>query len=345
MPGEGLTDMATHRFIVSYGHRNTDRGGAHREIEWTPIMGKKLQEAINRRGGRAWVIQEEDGDTDPTFSHGRGLQNVARLCVDLANAVGGVDAYISCHYEGASAGARGFFGIFPDARSGVDVKANNPLDVRLCETLGRHVATTGMPLRKLAHPVAGVMSERETGVGLQGYRLGEFVGTLGFRDRTARVIIEAGNYVNPADRAMLWDMQWVDRYCDALVDGLEEVFGAFKGEAKPTPKPGPDHTPEPQYADADPIPQVKDDRPFVVLANGAVMVRANATVEATAETPRLKWATPTSPHIGPTVPKGAQFAVDYLIINPDQSLYWYTPWATRIRYEDTAIIDEPAQAA
>src|SRR5699024_7920339 len=147
-------------------------------------------------------IQEEDGDSDPSFSVGRGLQNAARLCVDLANTVGGADAYISMHYEGGP--ARGFFGIFPDARSGADIGANNPLDKNLIRNIANAVQKTGMPKRTVGVVEPGMMSERQTGVGAQGYRLGEFVGTLGFRDRVARVILEAGNYGTPADREMIW---------------------------------------------------------------------------------------------------------------------------------------------
>ena len=338
---QGGEPMATHRFILSAGHRNTDGGGAHREIEWTYPISVKLKQAIQRRGGKAWIIQEEDGDSDPTFCIGRGLQNAARLCVDLANNVGGVDAYISMHYEGGP--ARGFFGIFPDGTwSGVsDTRADNPLDERLCEVLAHHVEKTGMPKRTVGVVKPGVMSELQTGVGAQGYRLGEFVGTLGFRDKTARVILEGGNYVSEADRAMLWDAAWQDQYAEAIVDGLEEVFGKFSGtQPEPAPEPAPTPTPEPkpEYETASPIKEIADSRPFVALANGAVLVRADVVVEAVRDTPRLKCAGG-SAKVGPDIAKGTQFATDYLIVNNDGSLYWYTPWATRVRYEDTRVIE------
>ena len=240
---QGGEPMATHRFILSAGHRNTDGGGAHREIEWTYPICVKAKQAIERRGGKAWIIQEEDGDSDPSFSVGRGLQNVAALCVNLAKAVGGVDAYLSMHYEGVNNTAvRGFFGIFPDnPQGGVDVRANNPLDYNLCKVLATHVAKTGMPKRTGWVVEPGIMSERQTGVGGQGYRLGEFAGTVGFRDTTARLILEAGAYTNTTDRAMLWDNAWQNQYVEALVDGLEEVYGSFTGEVAP-PKPEPTPT-------------------------------------------------------------------------------------------------------
>lgn len=333
--------MATHQYIISAGHRNTDRGGAHREIDWTYPMSVKLKNAIQRRGGNAWIIQEEDGDADPTFSVGRGLQNAARLCVDLANAVGGADAYISMHYEGGP--ARGFFGIFPDGVWGGvnDTRAVNPLDERLCEVLARHVEKTGMPKRTAGVVKPGVMSEKQTGVGAQGYRLGEFVGTLGFRDKTARVILEGGNYVSEADREMLWRDGWQNQYAEAIVDGLEEVFGKFSGatpEPKPEPKPTPAPEPKPEYEKASPVKALADERPFLMTEGGAIFVRADVVVEATKDTPRLKYAGGAA-KVGPDVRKGERFAVDYIIVNNDQSLYWYTPWATRVRYEDTRVIE------
>lgn len=325
--------MATYRYILSAGHRNEDRGGAKREIEWTYPICVKLKKAIERRGGKAWIIQEHDGDNDPSFSHGRGLQNVARLCVDLAKQVGGADAYISMHYEGAAHRIRGFFGIYPDAWSGVDVAANNPLDIKLIKNIAANVAKTGMPIRN-----GGLMSERSTGVGAQGYRLGEFVGTLGFRDTTARVILEAGQAEHPDDYAMLWSSGWQDKYVEAIVDGLEATFGKFPGSpTRPAPNPTPQ--PQPGYAKAQPVAQLADKRPFLITEGGSTFVRADLVVKATKATPRLQYASKGSAKIGPDIGAGETFTVDYLILNPDGSLYWYTPWATRVAYEDTEIID------
>lgn len=231
--------MATHRFILSAGHRNEDRGGAKSEINWTYPSCLAIKDAIEQRGGRAWIIQEEDGDTDPTFCHGRGLQNAAWLCTELAKTVGGVDAYISSHYNGGA--SPGFHAIFPDARSGVDVKGNNSLDVTLCRTIRDKVkATNTVKMLAWTRDSPGVMSEQETGVGAQGYRLGEFVGTLPFRDTTARVITEASSIDVASEAKYITDPVWVrDVYAEAIVDALESVFGVFRAEAPTPPKPKP----------------------------------------------------------------------------------------------------------
>src|SRR5690606_14858832 len=231
--------MATHRFILNAGHRNTDGGGAWKgpESAWTYPICVKLKAAIERRGGKAWIVQQEDGDNDPSFSVGRGLQNAAYLAADLAKRLGGVDAYLSMHY-GAEP-VNGFFAIFPDATglspsSSVDVRGNNTLDIRLARVMAQHVAKTGMPIRG-----DGTMSETRSGVGIDGYRLGELYGTRSIQPTTARLIVEAGNSLAPNEYALMWSASWQDKYCEAIVDALEEVFGKFKsgGGTKPAPKP------------------------------------------------------------------------------------------------------------
>ena len=333
---EGGPDMATHRYVLSAGHRNTDKGGAKNEINWTYGATKALQAAIIARGGHAWVIQEEDGDTDDTFCVGRGLQNAAWLCTELAKAVGGVDAYISMHYNGGA--APGFHAIFPDAWNGVDVKANNPLDVQLCRVIRDKVrATNTVKMLSWTADSPGVMSERETGVGAQGYRLGEFYGTIGFRDTTARVILEASSIDVASEARYINDPAWVRNvYAEAIVDGLEAVFGAFPATT-PAPPDGPE-TPAEQYAAADPIAAVADAPLYVKLNNGAEMFRTDWIVRATKQTPRRKYATTDSASIGPEIGKGEQFGVDYLILNKDGSKYLYTPWHTRVAFDDVEIV-------
>lgn len=237
------TPMATHRFILSAGHRNTDAGGAWKgpESAWTYPMCKKVKAEIERRGGKAWIAQEEDGDRDPSNSIGRGLQNVAYMCVDLAKTVGGVDAYLSMHY-GAEP-VDGFFCVFPDStglspNSSTDVRSNNTLDIRLARTFAKHVAKTGMPIRG-----DGTMSETKSQVGTDGYRLGELYGTRALQPTTPRLIVEAGNSLDPAEFALLWSDAWQDKYAKALVDGLEEEFGKFSGKPVPAPQPKPEVDP------------------------------------------------------------------------------------------------------
>ena len=72
-----------------------------------------------------------------------------------------------------------------------------------------------------------------------------------------------------------------------------------------------------------------------------MFVRADVVVEATVDTPRLKYAGG-DVRVGPDIPKGTRFGTDYLIVNNDGSMYWLTPWSTRVRYEDTRVIEGEA---
>jgi hypothetical protein len=314
--------MATHRFILSAGHRNLNRGGAYREIDWTYPSVKAIKAAIEKRGGLAWIVQEEDGDKDPSFFLNGGLQQAAAKCVELAKVHGPFKAYISSHYDSSP----GFHAIFPDSPSGgVDVKANNPLDVRLCFAIRDAVKTTGtVPMKSWPAAGPGVMSERETRVGADGYRLGEFYGTVGFRQETARVILEASGTGDP----YIWKPGWVETvYAEAVVNGLEAVFGKFR-EAVPEPPPGP------VYAARSPIPQLATLPVYLALANGAQLIRVNHVLQAMRETSRLKWAIDTAPETGPKVKEGELVDVSYLIVNADDSLWWYTPEGDRLRFDD-----------
>lgn len=232
---EGRPDVAEQKaFVIAMGHRNTDRGGASNEINWTPGCARAIRDAIVARGGRAVIVQEADSDGDPNWYPG-GLQAMARHAVTLAGKHGPFSAYISCHYNGGA--GPGFHSIFPDAWSGVDVKANNPLDVKLCENIVAAVRKTNtVSILGWTKHAPGVMSERESGVGAQGYRLGEFYGSIGFRETTARVIIEAGSIDVARERAYINDPNWLRNvYAEAIVDGLVATFGAL-GEKQPEPE-------------------------------------------------------------------------------------------------------------
>ena len=326
--------LASHRFILSAGHRNTDGGGASNEINWTYPSVLALKQAIQKRGGKAWIVSEEDGDNDPSFSKGRGLQAAAGLCVSLAAKHGPFDAYISSHYNGGN--SPGFHAIFPDARSGSDTKANNPLDVQLCRAIRDRVRDTEtVKMLSWTGDSPGVMSEKETGVGAQGYRLGEFVGTLGFRDTTARVIIEASSIDVASERKFINDPKWVrDVYCEAIVDALEDVFGKFKQrpDTKPEPKPS-------TFPSKSPIPELSELPAYhqVFASDGkriAQMVRTDYTVRINKDTPALRYATPSSERVSNDFIKGALVDVEYLIINADNTTYWYT--ADGVRFDFSA---------
>lgn len=329
--------MATHRFILSSGHRNTDRGGAVGEYAWTPSSTRALKAAIIARGGKAWILQEEAGKDD--FFNG-GLQAGARKCVELAKKHGPFDAYISSHYNGVPAG---FHVIFPDGSG--DTKASNPLDVKLCRTMAKHIKAKGtVPLLSWTADSPGVMSEKETGVGAQGYRLGEMVGTLGFRDATARVILEAGG-IGSADKQYITNPAWVRNvYAEAIVDALEEVFGAFATATKPA-SPVVDARPLTVYAKPVTREWVETLRggrtTSVTLPDGARWFAVDRMYRVAKDTPRLQYALESSQQIGEPVPAGTVFAVDAIGVNHKGEPYGVTPWNTIVDLDDLELVPWP----
>ena len=137
---------------------------------------------------------------------------------------------------------------------------------------------------------------------------------------------------------------WTGKNCPALMRANKEAIwkGTFVPMVKEfyggtvAPEPEPDR-PRPNYPAAVRIPEAEEGTEPVVLDNGAVLIHSPLTVKAKKSTPRLLYAGGSTP-VGEDIPAGAEFAVRRLIINADGSMYWYTPYATRVRYEDTEIV-------
>ena len=163
----------------------------------------------------------------------------------------------------------------------------------------------------------------------QGWAIGAMVQHYIWYHKNCPALMRANN-------GAIWKNSFVPMATTARAESIAAATGG-----KPTPKPEPTPEPTPEYASASPVAALKDERPFLMTDGGAIFVRADLVVEATRDTPRLKYAGG-SAKVGPDVKKGERFGVSYLIVNDDKSLYWYTPWATRIRYEDTRVIEEDA---
>lgn len=235
-----INPAGQHKFVLSMGHRNTGGGGAA-EAKWTPGATRALRDAIKAHGGQAVILQEVDGlDADPNWFPGDHSAGAKRCVTFLQPKYGPFKAYISMHFNGG--GGRGAFAIHPESHDGSDTKSMNALSVNFARRFAARVkATSTVPLLGWMKDGPGVMSERESGVGSQGYRLGELANTMGFdRNKVVRTILEAGGGDNAADRVFLYDSQWVRHiYSEAVVRALKDIFGDFTtaltGPAKFTP--------------------------------------------------------------------------------------------------------------
>jgi len=128
------------------------------------------------------------------------------------------------HYQGLAQGSnagRGFFVIYPDWNDDVDTDIRDrfiPLWVPDYQT------RTGMP------PYGnGGMSEKRTGVGIAGYRLGVFSTTVGLKNTTTRCIVEHGCHTCPADYEIIQHSTYNQDVVNAFLTAW------FKMEGRPIP--------------------------------------------------------------------------------------------------------------
>lgn len=341
-----------HIYAIGMGHRNTNYGGARGEFDWTPGCARALRDAINARGGNAYLIQEHDGDNDPNFSVGKNLTQAARVGTDtIANRYGPITAILFCHYNGG--GGPGAHFIYPDGWVAPDRGVDNPLDIKLARAIKKHLARTNtvgfLHWRGWRGPEPGVMSEKDTGAvsGRYGYRLGELTGTIQHRAHAVRLIIEAGS-IDTSDKQYITNPTWVRYvYCEAIVDALEEVFGKMP-KGKPV-------TPPTESVYVKPIERkwaddaITSGVPFVVLqdknhkAGYTRWWRVDRNYMTTEEVARQQVATDSSKFLNEPIPANTPIWVEFVGENYKGDPYGLTPWGTMVRMEKLKVIDWPNQ--
>ena len=156
-----------------------------------------------------------------------------------------VDLMVELHSEGGG-GRQGAFVIYPDWGDDVDVDVRDHGKV-FVDALDD---ATGMGYRTLAAPGGvGVMSEKQTGVGLQGFRLGVFRDTAQFAQRTTRMIFEQGAHDVAEDLEVMSGPSYLHLQAVAFFDGIARFYDAiapgWRDDAPPV---------EPAYADPAPVP-------------------------------------------------------------------------------------------
>lgn len=222
------TPMPAPRIALAAGHRNTSGGDAHETVQTgqlTPVIAATLR----ARGMDVRVITPDDG---------RGmfpgtLSAAARQVVTWAGQGWAASIYMEVHTEGNNGGdgARGAFAIYPDWGDDVDADVRDRLGPDIVRRLRD---ATGLPLRG-----NGVMSEKKTGVGAGGDRLGVFGATEPVRATTTRLIVEYGSHSSPADLAIWAQPGFLQRASDATAD----AFAAFLNWQHVTPAPQPEPAP------------------------------------------------------------------------------------------------------
>lgn len=222
------------RILLVQGHRNTS-GGNPAEVAITPIAARAIQRALRAAGHTADMLQN-DNDWFPG-----SLDAVGREIVHRHNA-NPYDIMLDIHFEGDANNTRGVFAIVPDGDGlrtntplqGTDSIASNPQDVRYAEAISLAIAeSTGLPLRRSGVVKPGVMSERQTGVGGQGYRLAMFGYTSPVRNRLVRLVLELGNI--RGDASIITAPGFYDRAAQGVVNGIKQVMAGSNVITMPKP--------------------------------------------------------------------------------------------------------------
>jgi hypothetical protein len=245
-------NSVTLRVALAAGHRNSS-GGNSREQKWTGPLTKSYMD-MGRRFGcdmRTYTPNDGLGMYPDDLATGASTLNTWAAAGWIA------DYYSELHFQGLNEGSnagRGIFCIYPDWDNDVDVDVR---DIFRPRWLAHVAPLTGMPGYG-----DGGMSEKRTGVGLSGYRLGIFRVTEPLKATTTRMIIEHGSHTSPADREIILggknknpdiDMptqNWMDQCAYSFFRTIYEMAGLpvpfeFGQGTPPTPPP---YEPEPNVA-------------------------------------------------------------------------------------------------
>ena len=180
-----IGDAFSRPVLIVAGHRNLS-GGNPAEAEKTDDLARAYLAEFRRKGVRAEWWQQIDGDSDPDDSLSY-LGSVALGCNDwLARQPGG-GIMLDLHFEGG--GQPGIFTVYPDWPGDV-----NPIDEEWARRISASIAReVRLAVRVSGVTSPGAMSEKQTGVGGQGYRLGMFGLTAAQRVNSVRLVIEHGS--------------------------------------------------------------------------------------------------------------------------------------------------------
>lgn len=224
-PGTPITPtggiMAAPKIALAAGHHNSDGGNAF-EIQQTGPLTQAIAAHCKRLGMDVRVLTPDGPDADTLPGDGTfagGIWDVAKAAVALATQGWVPDAFIEVHTEGAGQGVRGVFTIYPDWPAASDTDT----DVR--DTLGPAIS------RKVAAAVGGtvrgngVMSEKNTGVGLSGYRLGIFNLSAPLKATTSRMIVEYFSHDDTQDLALANAPGFADKCGKATAEALAQFYG------------------------------------------------------------------------------------------------------------------------
>lgn len=195
----GGTPVADKPYILLVaGHRSYQDAGNPVEKNLTDNLARLYTEEFRTAGYRAdWWQRDLDKDSDSDDTVG-GLDTVSLGVANYLKGVDGPKVLLDLHFNG---GHSPVHAIVPDSRGlttaysggspADDTYFNNTLDREAATKWAVSVATTfGLSVFRGDASEPGIMLERETGVGLQGYRLATMAASAPLRADTIRLVLE-----------------------------------------------------------------------------------------------------------------------------------------------------------
>lgn len=229
--------------LIVAGHRSTSDPGNPTERALTEHLARDYTRVFRDAGYEAdWWQRDLDRDSDPDMTFGNlttvaiGAHNVLaqrarshpdQLCVML-----------DLHYNGAHSPFHVIVADNVGLRTAMDggdvasdIAANNTLDVRLARAIATEAVTaTGLAMYRGRLGIPGVMSERDTGVALDGdWRLGMLAATASQRMTAIRLVVEHGGYEDTPAR----QPGFTQRCAEAAVRAVNDVFDVEWAVDKP----------------------------------------------------------------------------------------------------------------
>lgn len=190
------------RIAVGAGHRNTSGGN-----EWEAAMTAKCTNEVVKlcRASKGFDVRCYTPNDGLGFYNGP-LDAAAAQVTGWLNAGWPADILHEIHFEGTAPSVRGGFYIYPDSVGLSGRNAGNvDEDVKaLAGPMAKTLVTEFGGVCRYSGCLRG-MSEKETGVGEDGYRLGVFGAwsETYFNNNSFQMLSEAAAYTNPTDLAIM----------------------------------------------------------------------------------------------------------------------------------------------
>lgn len=197
------------KVALAAGHRNNDGGNATEQALVAEHCYASAQ-ALRAAGADVRVVTPNDGRG---WFQG-GLQAVAQRVVDWHNGGWTANLFLEFHTNGP--GGRGVFAIYPDTGNDVDTDVRDTLGPAMARAVAKY---TGMPVWQ-----NGIMSERSTGIGRQGHRLGVFLRSAPIRSTTERMLIESGFHTDARDLAILRRAETPGNIAKGVVEAVFDFY-------------------------------------------------------------------------------------------------------------------------